>query len=72
MSPSLKSAGVVGVLVVKTSPESERTPTTSVNVPPVSMPMRSPRLVVMVSRSHLAGEQECGQSGAEKPAHLGG
>ena len=35
------SAGVEGVLVVTTAPDSSSTATTSVNVPPVSMPMRT-------------------------------
>src|SRR2546427_288921 len=36
------SSGVEGVLVAKTSPVAASTATTSVNVPPVSIPMRSP------------------------------
>jgi hypothetical protein len=40
MKPSAGLAGVDGVLVVTMSPESSSSATTSVNVPPVSMPMR--------------------------------
>src|SRR5262245_52555838 len=38
--PSAGSAGVDGVLTASSSPESSSTATTSVNVPPVSMPTR--------------------------------
>ena len=41
--PSAGSAGVDGVLVVVVRPVSSSTATTSVNVPPVSMPMRTRR-----------------------------
>ncbi len=38
MNPSAGSAGVLGVLVLTSSPVSSSTATTSVKVPPVSMP----------------------------------
>src|SRR5687768_12222754 len=41
--PSAGSAGVDGVLVVVVRPVASSTATTSVNVPPVSMPMRTRR-----------------------------
>ena len=44
--PSAGSAGVDGVLVVVVWPVSSSTATTSVNVPPVSMPMRTRRSVM--------------------------
>src|SRR5215211_9077296 len=44
--PSAGSAGVDGVLVVLVRPVSSSTATTSVNVPPVSMPMRTRRSVM--------------------------
>ena len=40
MNPSAGSAGVDGVLVVVTVPSDSSKATTSVKVPPVSMPMR--------------------------------
>ena len=39
MKPSAGLPGVLGVLVVTSSPESSSNATTSVNVPPVSMPI---------------------------------
>ena len=42
-NPSAGLAGVDGVLVVTSSPVSSSNATTSVNVPPVSMPMRMRR-----------------------------
>src|SRR3954452_4752257 len=44
--PSAGSVGVDGVLVVVVWPVSSSTATTSVNVPPVSMPMRTRRAVM--------------------------
>src|SRR3954467_4423040 len=43
---SAGSAGVDGVLVVATAPVSSSTATTSVNVPPVSIPMRTRRALM--------------------------
>lgn len=40
MNPCAGSAGVVGVLVTVSSPVISLNATTSVNVPPVSMPIR--------------------------------
>jgi len=48
MKPSAVLAGVDGVLVVTSSPESSSNATTSVNVPPVSMPIRMRRRDVAV------------------------
>src|SRR3712207_5539295 len=44
--PSAGSEGVDGVLVVVVRPDSSSTATTSVNVPPVSMPMRTRRALM--------------------------
>src|SRR3989442_13108506 len=58
-TPSEGSCGVVGVLVVTMAPVDSSTATTSVNVPPVSMPMRRRRPGVMrpkVSRVEMAGD----------------
>src|SRR6478609_10786409 len=44
--PSAGSAGVDGVFVVVVWPDSSSTATTSVNVPPVSMPMRTRRALM--------------------------
>ncbi len=50
-NPSAGLPGVDGVLVVTSSPESSSNATTSVNVPPVSMPMRIRRAIVPVYRT---------------------
>src|SRR5215218_1201464 len=47
--PSAGSAGVDGVLVVVVRPDPSSTATTSVNVPPVSMPMRTRRALMAVT-----------------------
>ena len=47
--PSAGLAGVDGVLVVTSSPVSSSKATTSVNVPPVSMPMRMRRGVCVMA-----------------------
>ena len=47
MKPSAGLPGVLGVLVVTSSPESSSKATTSVNVPPVSMPILIRRCSVM-------------------------
>src|SRR3954464_14879524 len=44
--PSAGSAGVDGVFVVLVCPDSSSTATTSVNVPPVSIPMRTRRALM--------------------------
>src|SRR6476646_5562105 len=49
MKPSAGLAGVEGVLVVMSAPESSSKATTSVNVPPVSMPMRMRRGVCVMA-----------------------
>ena len=49
MNPSAGLPGVEGVLVVTSSPESSSKATTSVKVPPVSMPMRILRVMRPVS-----------------------
>ena len=51
MNPSAGLLGVEGVLVVTSSPESSSKATTSVKVPPVSMPMR----ILRVMATSLAG-----------------
>src|SRR4051812_2689968 len=48
--PSAGSAGVVGVLVVTRAPDASSKATTSVNVPPVSMPMRMRRRLRVMAR----------------------
>src|SRR3954468_20250132 len=45
--PSAGAAGVDGVLVVVVRPDSSSTATTSVKVPPVSMPMRTRRALML-------------------------
>src|SRR3954471_19651761 len=57
--PSAGSAGVDGVFVVVVWPVSSSTATTSVNVPPVSMPMRTRRSVMAGT---LAVRYHCGKS----------
>src|SRR5688572_1879647 len=59
--PSAGSAGVDGVLVVMVWPDSSSTATTSVNVPPVSMPMRT-------RRSLMGGYFSAEIPGGEDPA----
>ena len=46
--PSAGLPGVDGVFVVTSSPVSSSKATTSVNVPPVSMPMRMRRVMPLV------------------------
>ena len=55
MNPSAGLLGVEGVLVVTSSPESSSKATTSVKVPPVSMPMRILRVMRPVSRERREG-----------------
>ena len=47
-NPSAGLAGVDGVLVVTSSPDSSSSATTSVNVPPVSMPIRIRRAMDLI------------------------
>jgi hypothetical protein len=49
MKPSAGLPGVEGVLVVTSSPLVVSRATTSVNVPPVSIPIRSRRVGVMTA-----------------------
>src|SRR4051794_29702287 len=53
--PSAGSAGVDGVFVVVVWPVSSSTATTSVNVPPVSIPMRTRRVGALMGH-YLSGE----------------
>ena len=59
-------AGVDGVLVVTISPVASSTATTSVNVPPVSMPMRRRRLTRLVPLSARVYEEGDRRSNARK------
>src|SRR4051812_43293530 len=65
--PSAGSAGVDGVFVVVVCPVSSSTATTSVNVPPVSMPMRTRRALM---GTYLRAEIPA-REGARLVAHPG-
>src|SRR3954468_14297591 len=56
--PSAGSPGVDGVLVLATSPVPSWTATTSVNVPPVSMPMRTRRALMRADSNDAAAGPE--------------
>src|SRR4051812_19854572 len=63
--PSAGSAGVDGVFVVVVWPVSSSTATTSVNVPPVSMPMRTRRAVMAGTLAvRYRGGKGCGACGS--------
>ena len=62
MNPSAGLLGVDGVLVVTSSPVSSSKATTSVKVPPVSMPMR-------ILRRHGASLARREEAATAKPAH---
>src|SRR3954452_20839303 len=66
---SAGSAGVDGVLVVATAPVSSSTATTSVNVPPVSIPMRTRRALMSrnLSAEIPAPEDRAGRPPTEDP-----
>src|SRR4051812_5882645 len=70
--PSAGSAGVDGVLVVVLRPVSSSTATTSVNVPPVSMPIRTRRGGALIA-GNLRGEiPAAGRSSRPPVARKGG
>src|SRR3712207_3408611 len=83
--PSAGSAGVDGVFVVVLAPVSSSTATTSVNVPPVSMPMRTRRSLMpgTLAMRYLTGKAagsrfgtadaggvEDRQDGTGRPGHV--